>query len=214
MALGQDLLLATGNPGKVAEIRPFLGPLGYRLHTLLDLGISGPPEEAGTFLENALLKARQGSVRSGMTTLGEDSGLCVQALQGAPGVRSARYAGEKADDAENNARLLEVLRGVPAERRQAFYTCTMVMLSHPEDPDPLVVQGIWWGTIAFVPHGQGGFGYDPLFIPAGGGGRTAAQWRAEEKACASHRGAALSALVRRLGERQPFPSPQPPSPMT
>lgn len=213
MALGQDLLLATGNPGKSREIQFLLEPLGYRLRTLRDLGISSPPEEAGTFLENALLKARHGSARSGMATLAEDSGLCVPVLQGAPGVRSARYAGENTDDAGNNARLLEALRGIPPDRRQAFYTCTMVLLFHVDDPDPLVVQGIWWGSIAFAPHGEEGFGYDPLFIPAGDT-RTAAQWSAEEKARASHRAAALSALVRRLGEYQPFSSPQPPSPIT
>jgi XTP/dITP diphosphohydrolase len=194
------LVLASNNPGKLKEIRTLLLPLAVDVVAQADLGIDEAEEPHDTFLENALAKARHASTASGLPALADDSGLCVDALGGEPGVRSAYYAGREggreARDARNNTRLLEALHGV-ADRR-AHYYCVLVLLRSANDPQPIVAEGTWHGEIARAPRGAGGFGYDPLFLVPGTG-RTAAELAAEEKNRVSHRGRALAALVARLG---------------
>jgi len=205
-----ELVLATGNPGKLRELTPPLAALGFTLHTQADLGIAAVDETAGTFVENALLKARHAAQCSGMAALAEDSGLCVPALGGAPGLFSARYAGEQATDAENNAKLLRAMELLEGGARQAYFTCCMVYLTGADDPSPLIGQGFWSGEIARAPRGSGGFGYDPIFYPAGLGG-SAAELDGPQKGALSHRGAALRALLALL-RQQGYSSPQPASP--
>ncbi len=156
-----------------------------------------PPEVGRTFVENALAKARAAAQQSGLPALADDSGLTVDALDGAPGIHSARFAGERASDQDNVARLLEVLAAVPAGRRTASFYCVLVGLLHAEDPAPLIAQGIWHGRIANGPRGEGGFGYDPVFVGAGLD-MTAAQLAPGEKNRISHRGRALKALLDAL----------------
>ncbi|MHB1320622.1 MAG: RdgB/HAM1 family non-canonical purine NTP pyrophosphatase [Acidithiobacillus ferrivorans] len=199
------LLLATGNAGKVRELQPVLAARGFAVVGQTELGISSIAETGLSFVENALLKARHAAAQSGMATLAEDSGLCVPYLQGAPGLYSARYAGPKASAATNNAKLLTMLAGAQGEARAAYYVACMVFLESAADPSPLVAQGFWRGVIGEHPVGDGGFGYDPLFWPAGGL-RSAAQWRLEEKNDCSHRALALRRLLALLAERQ---APQP-----
>ena len=162
------LLLATGNAGKVRELQPVLAARGFAVVGQTGLGISSIAETGLTFVENALLKARHAASQSGMATLAEDSGLCVPYLQGAPGLHSARYAGPEAGAAANNAKLLTMLAGVEGAARAAYYVACMVFLESAADPSPLVAQGFWQGVIGEHPVGGGGFGYDPLFRPAGG----------------------------------------------
>ncbi|PKY10717.1 non-canonical purine NTP pyrophosphatase, RdgB/HAM1 family [Acidithiobacillus marinus] len=195
------LLLATGNAGKIRELQSLLSPRGYQVHAQNDLGIAGVAETGRTFVENALLKARHGAALSGMAALAEDSGLCVPALQGAPGLFSARYAGEGASDAENNQHLLQQMQELQDTERGAYYVACMVLLESAEDPAPIVVQGFWSGAIATIPQGEGGFGYDPLFWPSGST-RSAAQWTLAEKNRVSHRARALERLLTLLAERQ------------
>lgn len=199
------LLLATANAGKIRELDSLLSPRGYQIHAQNDLGIAGAAETGSTFVENALLKARHGAALSGMAALAEDSGLCVPALQGAPGLFSARYAGEDASDAENNQRLLDEMQGLQGAERGAYYVACMVFLESAEDPAPIVAQGFWSGAIAPAPQGEGGFGYDPLFWPRGST-RSAAEWTLVEKNRVSHRALALERLLKLLAERQ---APQP-----
>ena len=193
------LVLASGNPGKLAEIRALLAPLGLEVLDQASLGVGEAEEPHDTFLENALVKARHASRVTGLPALADDSGLCVHALGGAPGVQSAYYAGTEGDratrDPANNAKLLKALEGV-ADRR-AHYVCVLVLVRHPDDPQPIVVEGEWHGEIARAERGAGGFGYDPLFLVPGTG-RTSAELGAEEKNRLSHRGAALAQLVERL----------------
>ncbi|WP_414039834.1 RdgB/HAM1 family non-canonical purine NTP pyrophosphatase [Acidithiobacillus sp. M4-SHS-6] len=199
------LLLATSNAGKIRELDSLLSPRGYMVHGQNDLGIAGAAETGRTFVENALLKARHGAALSGMAALAEDSGLCVPALQGAPGLFSARYAGEGASDAENNQRLLQQMRGLHGAARDAYYVACMVFLESADDPAPIVAQGFWSGSIATAAQGEGGFGYDPLFWPRGST-RSAAEWSLAEKNRVSHRALALERLLVLLAERQ---APQP-----
>ncbi|MHB0888045.1 RdgB/HAM1 family non-canonical purine NTP pyrophosphatase [Acidithiobacillus sp.] len=205
-----ELVLATGNPGKLRELTPPLAALGFTLHTQAELGIAAVAETAGTFVENALLKARHAAQCSGLAALAEDSGLCVPALGGAPGLFSARYAGENATDAENNAKLLRAMESLRGSARQAYFTCCMVYLAGAEDPSPLIGQGFWFGEIASAPGGSGGFGYDPVFCPTGLGG-SAAELDSTQKGALSHRGAALRALLALLSQQRRY-SPQPASP--
>ena len=193
------LVLATGNPGKLRELAALLAP--WRVEVLPQSAFTATvAEETGqTFVENAILKARHAAAASGLPAIADDSGLEVDALGGAPGVRSARYAGDGADDQANNARLLEALAGVAGPDRTARYRCAMVFLRHPDDPAPLVRQSAWEGCIVREPRGTGGFGYDPLFLVAGDA-RTAAEYPAEEKNLVSHRGRALRALVVALAD--------------
>ena len=197
------LLLASGNPGKAREIGALLSPRGIRILTQTELGIVEADEPHDTFLENALAKARHASFASGLPALADDSGLCVEALGGEPGVHSAYYAGAEGGraerDARNNARLLAVLAG--QGDRRAHYCCVMVLLRHARDPEPLVGEGRWHGEIAPEPRGSGGFGYDPLFLVPGRG-LTAAELDAEEKNRVSHRGQALARLTARIAEER------------
>ncbi len=191
------LVVASANPGKLAELAALLAPRGLEVIGQGALGVEPAAELAPTFLENALAKARHAAQRTGLAALADDSGLLVDALGGAPGVRSARFAGPRASDAENCALLLERLAGVEAARRGAQFYCVLVLLRGPDDPAPLVCEGRWRGRIAERPRGAGGFGYDPLFVDPRSG-RTAAELAPAEKNARSHRGRALRALARRL----------------
>lgn len=193
------LVLASGNPGKLREFRQLCAPLGLTLVAQSELGISEADEPHGTFVENALAKARHASSASGSPAFADDSGMCVAALGGAPGVHSARFAEGVADrdtqDARNNAKLIAMLAG--KMDRRAHYTCVIVLVRHAEDPEPLIAEGRWHGQIIDTPRGGGGFGYDPyFFLPAYN--QTAAELPADEKNRISHRGQALAALAARL----------------
>lgn len=197
----EKLVLASGNPGKLREIGALLAPLGIAVVAQAALGIGEADEPHETFLENALAKARHASRASGLPALADDSGLCVDALGGEPGVHSAYYAGREGSraqrDAANNAKLLAAL-AAQAER-SAHFACVMVLMRHPDDPQPLVAEGNWYGEIGRAARGENGFGYDPLFLLPGRG-CTSAELPAEEKNRISHRGQALARLLDRLGE--------------
>ena len=186
-------MLASGNRGKAAEIGALLAPVGIEVVAQSAFGLSGADETGLTFLENALLKARHASAGSGLPAIADDSGLVVDALGGEPGVHSARYAGPEADDAANNRKLLEAMAGVEAPNRTARFVCVIVMLRQPLDPLPLICQGTWEGSILDAPRGSAGFGYDPLFLPAGGD-RSSAELAPGEKNRISHRARALEQL--------------------
>jgi XTP/dITP diphosphohydrolase len=187
------LVLASNNRGKLAELRGLLGGAGIEVIAQAELGIGDAEETATTFVENALLKARHAARESGLPALADDSGLCVDALDGAPGLYSARYAGAHGNDAANIEKLLRELAGVPDERRTAHFHCSLVLLRHEKDPAPLVCEGRWHGRILHAPRGEHGFGYDPVFLdPASG--KSAAELTHEEKATISHRGLALARL--------------------
>lgn len=188
------VVVATANRGKLGELAALLAPLGVDTIAQSSFGIAPPPETGTTFLDNALIKARHAARIAGLPAIADDSGLEVDALDGAPGVYSARFAGVAADDAANNAKLLAALATVPQEKRSARYRAVIVLVRAPDDPVPLVGEGAWEGRIGTAPSGRGGFGYDPLFIPAGGTG-TAAELSPAEKNSRSHRGAALRALI-------------------
>ena len=194
------VVLASANAGKLREMSALLAPLGLDLSTQTSLGIESPPETGSTFLANALIKAHHAAARSGLPAIADDSGIEVDALEGRPGVHSARFAGEQASDADNLHKLLAELHDVPREFRQARYRCVLVFVRGPQDPEPIVAHGTWEGEIATEPRGSGGFGYDPVFIPAGLHG-TAAQLPAASKNEVSHRAQALRALVAELVER-------------
>jgi XTP/dITP diphosphohydrolase len=216
------LIVATCNPGKLREFQALLADFPFELHGLGELGIASPEESGATFLENAMLKARHASAAAAVAGIGgtslrsvaalaDDSGLEVDALGGAPGIFSARYAGVGADDAANNAKLVAALAGVPAERRGARYRCALVLVAGEEDQAPLIAEGVWEGSILDSPRGVGGFGYDPYFFLAEQR-QTAAQLGPEEKNRLSHRGIAMRALRDRLMARQQLPArDQPPS---
>ncbi|OHY99633.1 RdgB/HAM1 family non-canonical purine NTP pyrophosphatase [Salinicola sp. MIT1003] len=198
-----NLVVASGNRGKLAEFQQLLGPLGLRVQPQSDFGVTDVEETGLTFVENAILKARAAARASGLPALADDSGLAVDALAGAPGIYSARYAGEanngESKDAANNAKLLAALKDVPEGERTARYWCVLVYLRHADDPVPLIVQCDWKGDILAYPRGNGGFGYDPLFwIPECG--MSVAELSAEEKNRLSHRGRALQSLITQLKE--------------
>jgi XTP/dITP diphosphohydrolase len=192
------LVLATGNAGKLRELQAILAPMRVEVLPLSEFTDSAAEETGHSFVENALLKARFAANAAGIPAIADDSGLEVDALGGAPGIYSARYAGAGAGDAANNAKLLREMAGVPDEKRGARYRCAMVFVSRPDDADPVVCEAGWEGRIATAARGNGGFGYDPLFVVAGGE-RTAAEYEAGEKNRVSHRGRALRALVAALG---------------
>ncbi len=191
----QKLVIASNNPGKLREFQFLLQPLGIEVLTQAQLGISEAEEPHVTFVENALAKARHVSRESGLPALADDSGICVTALGGAPGVLSARYAGEPKSDARNNEKLLRDMQGVTD--RRAHYYCVLVLVQHADDPQPLIAEGEWHGEIAPQPGGDGGFGYDPLFWLAEFG-KTSAQLEREQKHAISHRGKALRGLLEKL----------------
>lgn len=193
----REAVLASRNAKKLAELQDLLGMLGWRLRGVSEFSDVAAEETAPTFAENALLKARHAARASGLPALADDSGIEVDALDGAPGVHSARYAGPDAGDAENNAKLLQALRGVPGHRRTARYVCALAFLRRPDDPIPVLAQGEWRGHILEAPRGVGGFGYDPLFWVAEHG-QSAAELPAALKNRLSHRARAAAALARAL----------------
>lgn len=191
------VVLATGNPGKLKEMREILAGHGLEVVAQSEFGIAPPVEDGDSFVANALLKARHAAAISGLPAIADDSGLEVDALDGRPGLHTARYAGPGADERANNDRLLTELAGVPAARRGARYRCAMVFVRNATDPAPIVAEAAWEGRIGLERRGTGGFGYDPLFIVAGDT-RTAAEMPAAEKNGVSHRGQALIALAARM----------------
>lgn len=190
------LVLASNNEGKLREFRRLLAPLGVEVIPQAELGIAEAEEPHVTFVENALAKARHASACSGLPALADDSGICVAALGGAPGVQSARYAGEPKSDARNNEKLIATLAGV-ADRR-AHYACVLVLVHHAADPQPIIAEGDWHGIVIDTPRGDGGFGYDPYFLDATTG-VTAAELPLARKNELSHRGKAIRALVAKMG---------------
>lgn len=193
------LVLASSNEGKLREFRRLLTPLAIDVIAQTELGIPDADEPHATFVENALAKARHASARANLPALADDSGLCVRALGGAPGVQSARYAGEPKSDTRNNAKLIAALRGV-ADRR-AHYACVLVLVRRVDDPEPIVADGAWHGTIVESPRGAGGFGYDPHFEDLTTG-MTGAELPLARKNELSHRGKAMRALLEKIGGEQ------------
>ena len=189
------VVIASGNPGKLREFRRLLSPHGFETIAQSDLGIAEIDEPHSTFVENALAKARHASRQARLPALADDSGLCVDALHGAPGVRSARYAGEPRSDRRNNERLIADLEGIVD--RGAHYYCLLALVRHADDPEPMLCEGRWDGTIVDSPRGAGGFGYDPHFLDAVTG-MTGAELPLARKNQLSHRGKAIRALLRQL----------------
>lgn len=196
------LVLASGNIGKLAELRDLLGDAGIDLHAQSEFGVDDAEETGLTFVENALLKARHAARATGLPALGDDSGLCVDALGGGPGLYSARYAGSHGDSAANIAKLLDALRDVPEAQRSARFVSVLAFLRHADDPQPLIAEGVWEGRILTAPRGEGGFGYDPVFFDPDlfgpGRGMGAAELDAALKNRISHRGRALAMLREKL----------------
>lgn len=191
-----QLVLATANQGKVQEFATLLTPLGWEVRAQSDWAVPDCPEPYITFVENALAKARHTALHTGLAALADDSGLCVKALGGEPGVRSARYAcqheGDAKSDVANNAKLLQTLHGV--EQRQAYFICALVAVKNPQDPEPLIAIGRWHGVIGLQATGSNGFGYDPLFVCATTG-LSAASMSKTEKSALSHRGQAVAQMI-------------------
>jgi XTP/dITP diphosphohydrolase len=189
------LVIASGNPGKLREISRILTPLEIEAVPQSDFGVPDCPEPHVTFVENCLAKARHASAHTGLPALADDSGICVEALNGAPGVYSARYAGEPKSDARNNEKLIAALQG--QSNRRAHYYCVMVLVRYPDDPEPLIAEGRWHGEIIDTPRGERGFGYDPYFLLPEFG-KTGAELGEDQKNAISHRGQALRELVDKL----------------
>ena len=191
--MSRTLVAATGNPGKLAELERLLDGLGWEVVAQAAYGVEPPPEDGLTFVENAIIKTRHAAERTGRPALADDSGIVVDALGGAPGIHSARYAGEGSGDAANNEKLVRALAGVSDAERTARFECAVVWMRGPRDPVPLIARGTWAGRVLEAPRGTNGFGYDPLFLdPATG--CTAAELSPERKDALSHRGQALRAL--------------------
>jgi XTP/dITP diphosphohydrolase len=198
-----EVVLASGNRGKLREIGELLGPLGLVMVSQAALGIGEVAETGETFVENAIIKARHAASASGSPALADDSGLEVDALQGAPGVWSARYAGEGSSDQENVNKLLSALEHIPDAQRRARFHCVLVLMRHGHDPMPLIFHGSWEGSILRAAQGGGGFGYDPVFAVPERPGQSAADLSLGEKGALSHRGKALAELVQAL-KRSPL----------
>jgi XTP/dITP diphosphohydrolase len=191
----QRLVLASNNAGKLKEFAQILAPIGFELHPQREFDVPEAEEPFATFIENALAKARHAARLTGLPALADDSGVCVNALGGSPGVYSARYAGEPKSDARNNQKLIADLAA--HADKSAYYYCVLVYVRHADDPQPVIADGVWRGEMIETPRGDGGFGYDPYFlVPAFG--KTAAELSAGEKNAISHRGQALRALVEKL----------------
>ncbi|MFZ4835578.1 XTP/dITP diphosphatase [Rouxiella sp. Mn2063] len=193
----QKVVLATGNAGKVRELAHLLADFGLDVVAQTELGVDSAEETGLTFIENAILKARHAARITGLPAIADDSGLAVDYLGGAPGIYSARYAGEDASDQQNLEKLLVALQDVPAAERGAQFHCVLVYLRHADDPTPLVCHGSWAGEITLSAAGEGGFGYDPIFFVAELG-KTAAELTREEKSAVSHRGQALALLLEAM----------------
>lgn len=191
------IVLASGNAGKLREFQQLLSGCGYDVVPQSEFSVQTPEETGLTFVENAILKARHASKATGLPALADDSGIEVDALHGQPGIYSARFAGENATDAANNQRLLELLQDVPAEQRTARYQCVLVFMRHSQDPTPIICQGAWEGRILTAPIGEGGFGYDPLFLVPDQQ-CSAAELSKEEKGRISHRAKAAQQLLAAL----------------
>ncbi len=193
----QSLVLATNNAGKLRELQALLQPLAFEVLPKSQFTRDEVAETGDSFVANALLKARHASARSGLPAIADDSGIEVDALAGAPGIFSARYAGAAASDADNLHKLLAEMRAIPDGRRTARYRCALVYVRHAQDPTPLICEAAWEGCIAREPRGNGGFGYDPIFyLPQRA--CTAAEIPADEKNCLSHRGQALQLLLKAM----------------
>jgi XTP/dITP diphosphohydrolase len=192
------IVLASSNAGKLAELHDLLADTGIELVSKRDFDIPDPDETGTTFVENAIIKARHAAAASGLPALADDSGICVDALGGAPGLDSAIYAGIHGADEANNDKLLCALADVPDEQRTAHYTCVMVLLRSAVDPDPVIATGRWPGRILHARRGSNGFGYDPLFLPDDGGGLSSGELEPAVKNRISHRGLALAALRQML----------------
>lgn len=194
-----DVVLATGNQGKIRELNALLAGLAVTVHSQSELNIEEVPETGTTFVENAVIKARHAARQSGLPAIADDSGLEVDALKGAPGIFSARFSGEDGNDDKNTAKLLADLADIPDADRSARFQCIVVYMRHADDPTPIICQGTWEGLITREPQGDNGFGYDPVFyVPEYA--CTSAQLPAEVKNRLSHRGKALAQLVTRLSE--------------
>ena len=191
------LVLASSNPGKLEELRSLLADNGIELIAQSDLGVEDAEETGTTFIENALIKARHATRITGLPALADDSGICVDALNGAPGLYSARYAGEHGNASRNIDKLLEAMQQVPDQERGAHFYCVLVLLRHADDPQPLIVEGQWNGSILRERRGAGGHGYDPVFFDPVHG-QSAAEMELEFKNRLSHRGQALAHLKQRL----------------
>ncbi|MDP2224936.1 RdgB/HAM1 family non-canonical purine NTP pyrophosphatase [Nitrosomonas sp.] len=195
MAKLEKLVIASNNQGKLREINALLAPLSIEVIPQSNFNAGEINEPHDTFVENALAKARHASRCSGLPALADDSGICVSALNGAPGVNSARYAGEPKSDERNNLKLIEALKN--NSDRRAYYYCVIVLVRHADDPQPIIIDGSWYGEIIDQPRGEGGFGYDPyFFLPEFD--KTSAELTAEQKNLISHRGQALAQLVEIL----------------
>ncbi len=195
--MSQQIVLATGNPGKVREMGEILAPFGLEIVPQSRFQVPEAEETGLTFVENAIIKARNAAAHTGLPAIADDSGLEVDALKGAPGIYSSRYAGADASDGENLEKLLADLGDLPEAQRTARFQCLMVYMSHAEDPTPLICQGSWEGRILFEPRGENGFGYDPVFyVPSHD--CSSAQLSKEVKNRLSHRGQALRQLAERL----------------
>jgi XTP/dITP diphosphohydrolase len=202
----KKLVLASSNPGKLREFEALLAPLGVEIVPQSNLGVTDAEEPHGSFVENALAKARHASRRTRLAALADDSGICVAALDGEPGVHSARFAGEPppgsmpgrdTQDARNNERLIELL--ADKNNRRAHYYCVIVLMRHADDPEPIIAEGSWAGEIVAAPRGANGFGYDPHFYLRDLG-KTAAELDPEQKNLVSHRGKALRRMLAKLKE--------------
>jgi XTP/dITP diphosphohydrolase len=205
--MNQKLVLASNNAKKSAEMQTLLAPLGLEIVPQARLGVDEVEEPYFTFIENALVKARHAAAATGLPAIADDSGLCVAALGGAPGVLSARFAGEPKSDERNNQFLLEQLSNVPENERNAWYYCCLVLVRHADDPCPMIADGQWHGLILYTPRGEGGFGYDPLFwLPEFG--KSAAELDPAHKNSLSHRGIAMQQLLERLQEQPLFKEPE------
>jgi XTP/dITP diphosphohydrolase len=191
----QRLILASNNAGKLKEFAQLLAPIGFELHPQGEFKVPEAEEPFGTFVENALQKARHAARLTGLPALADDSGVCVNALGGAPGVISARYAGEPKSDARNSEKLIADLAA--QEDKSAYYYCVLVYVRHADDPQPVIADGVWRGRIADTPRGDNGFGYDPYFLIPDLG-KTVAELEPAQKNGLSHRGQALRALVEKL----------------
>jgi len=196
--MSKKIVLASNNKKKMKEMQELLAPMSAEVVSQGSLGIPSAEEPFGTFVENALAKARWAAKHSGLPAIADDSGICSDALKGAPGVLSARFAGEPSSDAANNAKLIKELED--KDNRNAHYTCVIVAVRDENDPEPLIAIDFWNGTIGYEPKGEGGFGYDPFFIVTLDG-KTAAQMTAEEKNAVSHRGKAMRKMRTLLTER-------------
>lgn len=196
----KTVVLASGNKGKISELSAMLAPLSYNVVSQSEYSVSDVAETGTTFVENAIIKARHAAKETGLSAIADDSGLAVEALDGAPGVYSARYSGDEANDKSNITKLLQEMSDIPTDNRQAKFLCVLVFMRHADDPTPIICQGEWHGLIADKEYGENGFGYDPVFwVPELN--CSSAQLTPEQKNKLSHRGNALALLLSQLQQQ-------------